>query len=62
MMIPGVVMDCTKTFGVSGVAGQRVALTSVGVPCGPTIHNCVVFMGLRAIDLRVQKTVLLAVD
>ena len=37
-------------------------LTSIELTYGSANHNCVVFMGWLAIDLRVQKTVLLAVD
>ena len=62
MTIPSFVMDCTKTACVAGVAGQRTALTSIALTYGSANHNCVVFMGWLAIDLRVQKTVLLAVD
>ena len=61
MTIPPFVMDCTKTVKVSGVAGQRAVLTSIELTYGSKNHNCVVFMGSCAIDLRVQKTVLLAV-
>ena len=62
MTILSFVMDCTKTVEVSGVAGQKAVLTSIEPTYGSANHNCVVFMGWRAIDLRVQKTVLLAVD
>ena len=62
MTIPSFVTDCTKTVWVAGVAGQRTALTSIELTYGSANHNCVVFMGLRAIDLLGQRTVLLAVD
>ena len=62
MTIPSFVMDCTKAGWVAGVAGQETALTSIGLSYNSKKHNCVVFMGLGTIGLRVQKTVLLAVE
>ena len=55
MTILTFVMDCTKAGWVADAAGQKTALTSIGLSCNSKKHNCVVFMGLGTIDLRVQK-------